>query len=75
MRIVGTKEKGKIRGTPSFALAMLRWGVVRGFRGLTDEESLCDFEPQIWPEIITSHYDIMCKILCASTVKRKSPPF
>ena len=37
VRIVGTLDKGKIRTTPSFALAMLIvdfLGVVRGFRGL-----------------------------------------
>ena len=37
MRIVGTKEKGKTRTTPSFAPAMLIVdivGVVHGFRGL-----------------------------------------
>ena len=38
VRIVGAKAKGKIRTTPSFALAVLIVdfvGVVRGFRGLS----------------------------------------
>ena len=45
MRIVGTLEKGKIRTTPSFALAILIVdfvGVVRGFRNLI----------QIWNQIV-----------------------
>ena len=47
MRIFGTQEKGKIRTTPSFALAMLIVnfvGVVRGFRGPTPHIAQYPFE-------------------------------
>ena len=46
VRIVGTQEKGKLRTTPSFALAMLIVnfvGVVRGFRCLVKTFATPDF--------------------------------
>ena len=46
-QIVGTKEKRKIRTTPSFALAMLIVnfvGVVRGFRGLKPYMTILSFK-------------------------------